>query len=47
MHKFLFFAMVVCAIYPEWPVEAVAAGKDIIEGFQSTVIVVDLDKLPK
>ncbi|MFN7506886.1 hypothetical protein [Limnobacter sp.] len=40
MYKFMFFALVVCAVYPDWPIEAVAAGQDIIEGLQSKVIVV-------
>jgi hypothetical protein len=40
MYKFMFFALVVCAVYPDWPIEAVAAGQEIIEGFQSKVMVV-------
>lgn len=40
MYKFMFVALVVCAVYPDWPIEAVAAGQNIIEGFQSTVTVV-------
>lgn len=40
MYKFMFFAFVVCAVYPDWPIEAVAASQEIIEGFQSRVIVV-------
>jgi hypothetical protein len=40
MYKFMFFALVVCAVYPDWPIEAIAAGQDIIESFQSKVIVV-------
>jgi hypothetical protein len=40
MYKFMFFALVACAVYPDWPIEAVAAGQDIIEGFQSRTIVV-------
>jgi hypothetical protein len=39
MYKFMFFALVVCAVYPDWPIEAMAAGQDIIEGFQSKTIV--------
>lgn len=40
MYKFMFCAFVVCAVYPDWPIEAVVAGQDIIQGFQSKVIVV-------
>ena len=25
MYKFMFFALVVCAVYPDWPIEAMAA----------------------
>ncbi|MCR2746940.1 hypothetical protein [Limnobacter parvus] len=41
MYKFMFFALVVCAVYPDWPIEAMAAGQDIIEGFQSKITVVN------
>lgn len=39
MYKFMFFALVVCAVYPDWPIEAMAAGQDIIDGFQSKLVV--------
>lgn len=37
MTKFMFFALVACAIYPDWPIEAMAAGQDIVHGFQSKI----------
>ncbi|HEX4918965.1 MAG TPA: hypothetical protein VFV43_13765 [Limnobacter sp.] len=40
MYKFMFLALTVSAIYPDWPLQAVVAGQDIIQGFQSKVIVV-------
>ncbi|HEX4880126.1 MAG TPA: hypothetical protein VFV39_09805 [Limnobacter sp.] len=40
MYKFMFVALMVSAVYPDWPMQAVAAGQDIIQGFQSKVIVV-------
>ncbi|HEX4842226.1 MAG TPA: hypothetical protein VFV57_01025 [Limnobacter sp.] len=40
MYKFMFVALMASAIYPDWPMQAVVAGQDIIQGFQSKVIVV-------
>jgi hypothetical protein len=40
MYKFMFFAFVVCAVFPDWPIEAMAAGQDIIYGFQDKVSVI-------
>lgn len=45
MYKFMFFALVACALYPDWPIQAMAAGKDIIDGFQSKVVIVSPDHL--
>lgn len=39
MTKFMFFALIVCAVYPDWPIEAMATGQDIILGFQSKVAI--------
>lgn len=39
MYKFMFVVLCACAFYPDWPTEAVAATQDIIEGFQSRVVV--------
>ncbi len=41
MYKIMFFALVACALYPDWPIQAMAAGKDIIDGFQSRVVIVN------
>lgn len=35
MHKFLFFAFVLSAVYPDWPRDAVAGSQKIIADFQS------------
>lgn len=40
MYKFMFFAFVACAVYPDWPIEAIAASQDIITGFQNKVSVI-------
>ncbi|MBU0783206.1 MAG: hypothetical protein KJ798_02265 [Gammaproteobacteria bacterium] len=40
MYKFMFFALVACAVYPDWPIEAMAAGQGLIENFQTKAIVV-------
>ena len=40
MYKFMFFALVACAVYPDWPVEAMVAGQGLIENIQTKVIVV-------
>ena len=37
MYKFMFFAFSICAVYPEWPVDAVNASHELIEGFQATM----------
>jgi len=40
MYKFMFFAFVACAVFPDWPIEAMAASQDIIHGFQNKVSVI-------
>jgi hypothetical protein len=40
MYKFMFFAFVACAVFPDWPIEAMAASQDIINGFQNKVSVI-------
>lgn len=40
MYKFMFFAFVACAVFPDWPIEAMAAGQDIINGIQNKMLVI-------
>lgn len=38
MYKIMFLAFSICAIYPEWPVDAVNASQELLDGFQSTLV---------
>lgn len=40
MYKFMFFALMACAVYPDWPVEAMAASQGLIDNLQVKGIVV-------
>lgn len=40
MYKFLFVALLASAVFPDWPIQAFAASQDLIEGFQTRMVVV-------
>jgi len=46
MYKFMFFAFVLSAVYPNWPNDAVDGGQKMIVDFQSRTILLD-QELPE